>query len=491
MGQTLLVAYAYDNFDINFKTHLPTVEKIHDTLVHLTSGVLIHLEHGVTIEDLRCSEELWKKSYINPQAQPSDIPPMRTHEDLESLHPEPDDPSGLTRRQRYISWKFQCDLFDCGPQYFRKFKSEIGLPEWVEKVPVVKMRHAPARAMDINQSKIAGNIRAVANLMDQGGVGDPDEGMEEDSEYERDVVDMREFVILFHGDLGTFERVLGILQRRALESTAYRRYQFIVFLMGLFHLKMACADAIWRIFIEPKAARVDVNSLLQFVAQHRPRQTGKIGSNPGFRIMHEVIGNTGVSLRLDAWRVEARKRNAAWISLEAFAASKPSLTLIEEMANTLAINYVAGYEANVFKLRGQAAASRDVQHENILIMHQYFLLYEEISFAMNHGDIGRLETLFPTWIYLFKATGKHKYAAQMTKFMTDVHFVYPEGLKYVYSVYKVSYKVSHTDVHSGERYGITLWLIPRAKKGHSEVLTGSKNPTTSSLRCAVISSVLG
>ena len=115
-------------------------------------------------------------------------------------------------------------------------------------------------------------------------MGDPDEGMEEDSEYERDVVDMWEFVILFHGNLGTFECVLGILQWRALKSTAYCHYQFIVFLMGLLHLKMACADAIWRIFIKLKAARVDTNSLLQFVAQHWPHQTGKIGSNPGFHI---------------------------------------------------------------------------------------------------------------------------------------------------------------------------------------------------------------
>jgi hypothetical protein len=62
-------------------------------------------------------------------------------------------------------------------------------------------------------------------------------------------------------------------------------------------------------------------------------------------------------------------------------------------------------------------------------MHQYFLLYEEISFAMNRGDIGHLETLFPPWIYIFKSTGKHKYASHMTKFLTDVHYVYPEGLK--------------------------------------------------------------
>jgi hypothetical protein len=74
--------------------------------VHLTSGVLIQLEHGVTIEDLRCLEELWKKSNLNLHAKVSDIPPIRTHEDLKSLHPEVDHPSGLTCHQRYIAWKF-------------------------------------------------------------------------------------------------------------------------------------------------------------------------------------------------------------------------------------------------------------------------------------------------------------------------------------------------------------------------------------------------
>ena len=99
------------------------------------------------------------------------------------------------------------------------------------------------------------------------------------------------------------------------------------------------------------------------------------------------------------------------------------------MAAHLAMHFVGGYEANIFDLCGQPSAARDTQHENILLMHQYFLLYDEISFSMNHGDIGRLETLFPPWVYLFRATGKHKYAAQMVTFMTDIHFVYPPGLK--------------------------------------------------------------
>ena len=41
MGKSLLVSYVYDNFDIDFKTHLPTVEKSGNTLEHLTAGTLV------------------------------------------------------------------------------------------------------------------------------------------------------------------------------------------------------------------------------------------------------------------------------------------------------------------------------------------------------------------------------------------------------------------------------------------------------------------
>lgn len=54
-----------------------------------------------------------------------------------------------------------------------------------------------------------------------------------------------------------------------------------------------------------------------------------------------------------------------------------SAELLEEISNLLATNYVAGYEANIFKMCGKASTSRDAQHENTLIMHQYFLLWRD------------------------------------------------------------------------------------------------------------------
>jgi hypothetical protein len=72
--------------------------------------------------------------------------------------------------------------------------------------------------------------------------------------------------------------------------------------MGQFHLKMACADAIWRIFINPAKARQDETALIKLIGQLRPRETGRITSNPGFCCMHDVISSGGwAGLGSKAW----------------------------------------------------------------------------------------------------------------------------------------------------------------------------------------------
>ncbi|KAG2344206.1 hypothetical protein BDR05DRAFT_882793, partial [Suillus weaverae] len=53
------------------------------------------------------------------------------------------------------------------------------------------------------------------------------------------------------------------------------------------------------------------------------------------------------------------------------------------------------------------------------------LLYEELSYAMNHGDIGYTKTCIVAWIPIPKATAKHKYAMHILNFLIDIHFVYP------------------------------------------------------------------
>ncbi|KAI0701802.1 hypothetical protein BC835DRAFT_1217000, partial [Cytidiella melzeri] len=80
----------------------------------------------------------------------------------------------------------------------------------------------------------------------------------------------------------------------------------------------------------------------------------------------------------------------------------------------------------LYDLRDKPSSARDRQYKNSLLLNEYFCLYKEI---MNHSDIGRVESCFMPWVFMFKAFGKHKYVKHMMKYLENVHFLYPPGLK--------------------------------------------------------------
>ncbi|KAG1836731.1 hypothetical protein DFJ58DRAFT_719029 [Suillus subalutaceus] len=202
LGRSLLAAYAYDNFDVDLKTHQHTIENSTESLKHLTSGLMFPLQHNISKEDLRCSEELWKLSPFNTQAE---LPPKKGWTDLLSLHKDTPDEADLTRRNRFNSWKFLLDLVSYGPPYFSQFHNQLHEPEAIEAIPVIKTPIIATSAMDVSNSTVTGNIQSVVNLLEQGGIGDPaavdDPGMPDISEY----------IVLFHGDLGTGERLQKVI----------------------------------------------------------------------------------------------------------------------------------------------------------------------------------------------------------------------------------------------------------------------------------------
>jgi len=163
------------------------------------------------------------------------------------------DSNHLTRQGRFQAWQFCHDLVKYGPAYFRQFENDLGEPESVKKIPVVKTHQVPAYAMDIAQSTAKGN--AIENLLGQGGVGNPASNP--------GARDMMNHIILFHGDLSTFEWIESILESRSIEKTPFCHFQYIIFVPGLFHVKMACVDALWRTFVEPKDAHKDPTSMME------------------------------------------------------------------------------------------------------------------------------------------------------------------------------------------------------------------------------------
>lgn len=123
------------------------------------------------------------------------------------------------------------------------------------------------------------------------------------------------------------------------------------------------------------------------------------------------------------------QRRWGFASLEEWAETKPKLTDILEVAECLARKYVEGDGLDLYRQQERAADVRDKVKENTSRTLNYLFLYEELSYTMNAGCIGRIETLFPIWIQIFRAVRKHKYANHMLRFMHALYFVYPERLR--------------------------------------------------------------
>ena len=156
-GRTLLVGYAFDNFDVELPTTRHGVEQSTIKQFHLTSGVLLPLTNCVSREELRWSEELWKTSQFNDrrkkqQAHDVDI------EDLFRIWPNVVDGDGLEMRERFNAWIFRRDLVERGPEYFRRFRKKLGEPEVLEGIPLTQTKQVPLYAMDVANSTVVGNI---------------------------------------------------------------------------------------------------------------------------------------------------------------------------------------------------------------------------------------------------------------------------------------------------------------------------------------------
>ena len=428
LGGTLLTLYAYDNLDVDFKHLVPTIENPQNTLVHLTTGSLLPLIHDVTLDDLDCAEFLWKRYQHNFHALPRDIPNI-PFEKLLEIHPEVTTSGDLSRRKRFNAWKYLSDLVEFGPPYFHKFRRNLGDPEIIDAIPIAKTSQTPLRTLDISPSSPGTNASALEMFFQQSGIGDPNRtpGMR----------DPQNHVILISGDLLTLQHLRSLKMTRAEESTSWGRVQFMVLLMGLFHLKMACADAIWRIFIHNKGKSSDPNDLITHISQIRPKETRKIETKPGFRRMHECIQHVGIVSRLEVWRLAANARFPGVTTLEEFSKLEPKWDVLQAMAVQIASRNPTPAEFS--RRRVRKVEERDQQLENMMLREEYFLLYEEISHGLNHGDIGRVETCFMPWMFIFAGCGKHKYAAEMRQYLEDVHFVYPEGLRYVAQILSSSH----------------------------------------------------
>jgi len=261
---SLKMAISYDNFDINFKTSEPTLAH-QSSFVSTTSATAIPLIGVDNTNVLHCSKALWSMDLWNPSSSISHInidefDLLRFHIINVCDHMPAELGMDLSLWCKAFAWHV-CQILINHGQYFGYLSDRLGTPDTLFKIPVSRANQVPMKSMKIKQSSVDGNIEVMDNLLHQGGLGDP---TEPDFVSAGDV-DISEYVLLVHGDLLTKECLDMVWASQCIDDSPKNWFQFVVFVLGLFHFKMACVDALWRVYLQAKEGCEDMNSTYQHV----------------------------------------------------------------------------------------------------------------------------------------------------------------------------------------------------------------------------------
>ena len=110
--------------------------------------------------------------------------------------------------------------------------------------------------------------------------------------------------------------------------------------------------------------------------------------------MHEVIQHVGIVAWLDCLQLHAARNISSIQTSDDFAGSEPNWTQLQEMVNLLSLEQVATSDSDSAFLHSHLENTCNIQQENMLMQQQDFLLYEEVSYLLNIGDIRWVETCF-------------------------------------------------------------------------------------------------
>ncbi|KAF8869012.1 hypothetical protein CPB85DRAFT_1168981, partial [Mucidula mucida] len=286
-----------------------------------------------------------------------------------------------------LEWHLRSILVEHGGAKFAAYKDRLGTPASVRSLSYEKKDcQYPAGAIDADEGTYDGNWEVLLDLF---------------TKQRRIAEDFhKEFVSFIHGDLGTKERVDGMRKTRKIETTEWRRLDGLIFIPGLFHVKMAAANAYWRIHVQPAGDRNESLGAFEYISKLRPKSTGEFTSKngPSFRPMHDSIHHIAWTDFLDIWRVEV-KAKYGFDSLDAWADSAPTWKHIVELSQDILKKHLPGDDFS--DKQEEPASKRDQVFENLCLRNHHGLLYLELCRAMNYGDVGRILQLFPYFIAIF------------------------------------------------------------------------------------------
>ena len=186
-------------------------------------------------------------------------------------------------------------------------------------------------------------------------------------------------------------------------------------------------DAIWWIYISLKDQQQNKGGIFDLFKLLRPKDTAKMVRNHGYWILNVSIQHLIRSNIIICWEEVVGMTNFQQWLLD--LDEKPSWDSISSLATKIWMKYFVGMDFE--DMWDVPDSERDQKHGNQLLFNHDGLMYSMLAHASNTGAIMIMKGLLWHWVPMFFGTGKHKYAAHISRFLWDLHLIYLLWLSWV------------------------------------------------------------
>ncbi|KAG8752859.1 hypothetical protein FRC11_007946 [Ceratobasidium sp. 423] len=403
------VAVVYDNINLFFRSEQVAIGK-KDTLESGTCATAFAL-FKARFEDMKVSD-------LNAKF---DSAPGITLDDIQ-----------LTREESELHLKcMEYTILDIivthgGPEFqrYRSLLDEI-LPSSALKREIHLDRIYPTPTMELDEATIKGNIEICRTIFKELG-------------FDTSTPEFAKFVRLLAGDQLTVSRLRAIAKNRMGHESGYESFEWLVPVIGLFHLKMAQTQGILDIHLGSSNSSRNPTSL---AFQNTILQQKPIPTPTPFHTARDLIQVSLYARILHCLQLVSETNDLSVLTHQLSHLDSQDLKnppkrsfdrlrqlaqrIYQEHASTLKVYHLR----KARKAGGEGSNTGDMIFEDSSLFIRDALELQAYTAAIKAGDSGRALLSLKLWALAFRANGRSKYAQEMLYLIHNLTHVWPYPLR--------------------------------------------------------------